>query len=173
MTVLRPSRRPAGSRAAVAVLAVCALAGCSQLSPQTTQNVTYAPSDGVQGQVGEVKVRNVLVLTSEQGGPAELVGSLFNPTGEDVSLEVVVREPAGDDGAATEPLATETIELGGAEDVMIGPDADQQVSLEQLDVVPGRFAEVSFTGGGGELVLQVPVLDGTLPEYADLVPGEG
>ena len=43
------------------------------------------------------------------------------------------------------------------------------ISLRELGIVPGRFAEVSFLGAGGELVLQVPVLDGTLAEYAELL----
>lgn len=173
MTVLRPSRRPAGPRLAAAALAVCALSGCSVLSPQTTQNVTYAPSDGVQGDLGQVKVRNVMLLTAEQGAPAEVVGSVFNGSGDDVELEVVVREPAEDPAAPNEPVATQTLELPGNQSLTIGPEADETIEIDELGIVPGRFAEVTFIGGGDNLVLQVPVLDGTLAEYAELLGEEG
>jgi hypothetical protein len=173
VTVLRPSRRPAGPRLAAAALAVCALSGCSLMSPQTTQNVTYAPSDGVQGELGEVKVRNVMVLTAEQGAPAEVVGSLFNGSGDDVEVEVVVREPSDDPAAPNDPLTTSTLQLDGNQSLSIGPQADEQVEIDGLDVVIGTFAEITFIGGGGSLVLQAPVLDGTLPEYAELLEDEG
>ena len=172
MTVLRPSRRPAGPRLAVAALAVCALSGCSLMSPQTTQNVTYAPSDGVQGEVGEVKVRNVLLLTREKGAPAEMVAALFNESGESVDLEVVVREATELDAPPTEPVATERLTLSAGENLSVGPEAEDAISIEDFDVLPGLTAEVAFLGAGGELVLQVPVLDGTLPEYAELIDGE-
>ena len=76
MTVPHPSRPV--RLAAAAAIAGLALGGCSMFSPQTTTNVTYAPSDGVQGEVGPVAVRNLMVLTAEQGAEAELVGALFN-----------------------------------------------------------------------------------------------
>lgn len=173
MTVLRPSRRPAGPRLAAAVLAVSALAGCSVLSPQTTQNVTYAPSDGVQGAVGEVEVRNVLLLTREEGAPAELVAALFNESDESTSVEVAVRETTEPDAPPSEPVVTRTLQLGPGEELFIGPEADEAISIDQLDVLPGLTTEVTFGGGGADdLVLQVPVLDGTLAEYAQLLDGE-
>ena len=171
MTVLHPSRPV--RLAAAAAIAGLALGGCSMFSPQTTTNVTYAPSDGVQGDVGEVGVRNLMVLTAEQGAQAELVGALFNGSAESVSLEVVVREPSDDPANPSDPLVSETIDLEPNESISIGPEADEQVTVERLDIVPRRVAEVSLIGAGGNLTLRVPVLDGTLREYADLVDQEG
>jgi len=148
--------------AALAAVAGLALGGCSAFSPQTTTNVTYAPSDGVQGEIGQVAVRNLLVLTAEEGASAELIGSLFNDSGEDVSVVIDVENGA----------ANETIDLAAGESVMIGPEADEQVSMESLDITPGLTAEVTFVGADGNLNLAAPVLDGSLPEYAPLVSEE-
>ncbi len=161
MTVPHPSR-PARLAALAAVVGL-ALGGCSAFSPQTTSNVTYAPSDGVQGEVGGIAVRNLFVLTAEQGAEAELVGALVNSSGEDVSLVVDV-----EDGAASA-----TVEVPAGRSVSLGPQADEEVAMASLDIVPGRTAEVTFTGGGGELELSAPVLDGTLPEYAELLSDQG
>lgn len=161
MTVPHPSRPV--RLAALAAVAGLALGGCSAFSPQTTTNVTYAPSDGVQGEVGGVGVRNLFVLTAEQGAEAELVGSLFNSSDEDVSLVIDVENGAGS--------ATIDVPAGGSVD--LGPQADEEVAMESLDIVVGRTAEVTFVGGGGNLNLSAPVLDGTLPEYAELLSDEG
>lgn len=149
--------------AALAAVAGLVLGGCSAFSPQTTSNVTYAPSDGVQGEVGDIAVRNLFVLTAEQGAAAELVGSLFNSSGEDVSLVIDVENGAG----------SETVEVPAGQSVTLGPQADAEVAMESLDILPGRTAEVTFVGSGGNLNLSAPVLDGTLPEYAELLSDEG
>ena len=157
MTVPHPSRPV--RLAAAAAIAGLALGGCSMFSPQTTTNVTYAPSDGVQGEVGPVAVRNLMVLTAEQGAEAELVGALFNSSQDDVSVVIDVESGA----------ASQTIDLEPGESLSIGPEADEQVTIETLDVVPGRTVEVTMIGGESNLNLQAPVLDGSLPEYASLI----
>jgi len=161
--------------AAAAAVAALALGGCSMFSPQTTTNVTYAPSDGVQGELGELAVRNVFVLTEEKGASAELVGALFNESGERVQVQVAVHEQVEGDGdqALGEPLLVESIDVDGNDSVSLGPEADEQVTIDSLDVVPGRTVSVTFVGGDGNLVLDAPVLDGSLPEYAELLGEEG
>lgn len=156
--------------AAVAVVAALALGGCSMFSPQTTTNVTYAPSDGVQGAVGDLAVRNVFVLTEEQGASAELVGAIFNSSDQQVQVQVTVRQQGE---AAGETLVDDRVTVDGNDSVSLGPDADEQVTIEELDVVPGRVVQVSFVGDAGEITLDAPVLDGSLPEYAELLGQQG
>lgn len=149
--------------AAVAAVAGLALGGCSAFSPQTTQNITYAPSDGVQGEVGPVLVRNAIVLTAEEGAPGSLVTALFNTSDQPVQLIVDVQDGAG----------TQTLDLAAGENLSLGPQAEEQVFVEGLDVMPGLTTEVTFIGGDSSLNLRVPVLDGTLPPYDELVADIG
>lgn len=161
MTVPHPFRPV--RLAALAAVAGLALGGCSAFSPQTTTNVTYAPSDGVQGQVGDVLVRNAIVLTEEQGAPGSLVVALFNDSEDAVELVIDVQ-----DGAANQ-----TVDLAPGEDLFLGPQAEDQLYIEGFDVLPGLTTEVTFIGGDDALNLMVPVLDGTLPPYDELVADIG
>ena len=173
MTVPHPSR-PVRA-AAVAAVAGLALGGCSMFSPQTTTNVTYAPSDGVQGTAGDLAVRNVFVLTEEQGSSAELVGAVFNASDEQMQVQVTVREQGEGEGgeAPGQPLLDQVVDVDGNDSVTMGPDEDEQVTIEQLDVIPGRVVSVTFLRGEGPITLEAPVLDGSLPEYAELLGEEG
>ncbi len=168
MTVPHPSRTV---RVAAVAAAGLALGGCSAFSPQTTTNVTYAPSDGVQGEVGDLAVRNLFVLTEEQGASAELVGAVFNESGEQVEVQMTVRaQPEeGEDAAAGEALLDESVQVDGDDSVSFGPGADEQITIKELDVVPGRAVSVTFFAGDANLTLEAPVLDGSLPEYAELL----
>jgi hypothetical protein len=169
VTVPHPSR-PVRLAAAAAVAGL-ALGGCSMFSPQTTTNVTYAPSDGVQGESGDLSVRNVFLVTEERGAQADLVGAVYNESGETAQVQVLVREGGGD--AAAQPLLQEDVEVDAEGSVSMGPQADEQLTVDGLDVVPGRTVEVTFIGAGGNVTLQAPVLDGSLPEYAELLGEDG
>lgn len=160
---MNPARRPNRRAGAVGTaLAAVLLSGCSAFSEQTT-GLDYAPSDGVQGELDQVGVRNAFVVASGAGSPGTLVGSLVNNGDEDVTVTLTSEVPglSGD------------IEVPAGQVVMLGPDGDETVETPQVGTVPGRHLLLAFsTDGGTALELDVPVLDGTLPEYADLVPTE-
>ncbi len=163
MSVQRRQLRPARARAVAlgTALAVGAsLGGCSMYSEQTTQDVDYAPSDGTQADVGPIGVRNFLLLSEGEGQPATLIGSLFNSSDEDVEVTVTV-------AGATE---AQTFDVPASGSVTIGPEAEVQLRLDSIDVIPGLLVQVLVTDGEAEAQLGVPLLDGALPSYADLVP---
>lgn len=147
--------------AALAAAAAVALAGCNFVTPMATLK-PYDPSDGVSATVGDVQVLNVLVLT-EDGESGNLVFTAVNRSGEDVDLTVQYGEGADATDLEVEVAASGTSEFGFGE--------GGQLFLEDLGVEPGQLLKVYFQYGGEEgAQLSVPVLDGGLDPYGDLLP---
>ena len=137
----------------VSALALVA-AGCSAVNPITTSQA-YDASDGMGIELGEVRGLNLLVVTEAEGAPAVLIGSFHNPTDEDVTVAASLE---GDAITAIEVPAGSTVKLGGEE-------GEVHVTGTST-VVPGLLQDVIFqTDDAGQVVEQLPVLDGTLPEY--------
>ncbi|MEO9223234.1 MAG: hypothetical protein ABI251_15965 [Mycobacteriaceae bacterium] len=59
-------------------------AGCTFFAPQTTLK-PYDPSDGVGTQIGDVYVRNVLLLAGEHGD-VSLLANVINETDDGVKV---------------------------------------------------------------------------------------
>lgn len=160
----RPSVR--SMAVATAASAVLLLSGCSEFSPQTTQ-LSYVPSDGAQGDIGTVGIRNALLITDtlDRDAPADpdaaagFVGTLTN-TGDS---EVTVQLSTADDTQTSVPVPADG-------SVQLSPQGDQQWQLDRVGAVPGQTVPVTVQVAGQSLDLQVPVLDGTLPEYSTLAP---
>ena len=146
----------------LAGLIAASLSGCTFGAVQATQ-LAYDPSDGIGAEVGDVKVRNALLLT-ENGETAALVVALVNSGDTGVQLAVSWDAQSGRVERTVSVPAGETVSLGAEADVL---------TLESVDAQPGSLFPVYFQYGdeaGQEL--GVPVLDGALNEYADLVPSE-
>jgi hypothetical protein len=138
-------------------IALAVAAGLGACSPITTK-LQYAASDGVRVEVGDaVTVQNLMIVAAAQGEPGAVQGAVVNNGGEDATVTIgslTVTAPAG-----------ETVLLGGAE--------GEELVVDSVPAAPGATAQlpVGLAGAEGETVY-VPVLDGTLPEYADLVPAD-
>lgn len=122
----------------------------------------YDPSDGVSAAVGQIKVLNALVLT-KSGADGNLLFSAYNPTDESIQLNVQY----GDDGdrttlhASLKPDATSHFGWG----------KNGQFLLAGLGVESGSLAHIYFQYGDEEgRELTVPVLDGAISQYQDLLP---
>ncbi|WP_225755130.1 hypothetical protein [Actinotalea sp. Marseille-Q4924] len=152
-----PTRRTASVAAVLATTAL--LAGCSATNPITT-DLDYDPSDGVGERLGDVRVGNMMVLTAEEGAAGTVVGFVANEGRQDASVVLTVGEEQSD-----------AIDVPAGSTVLLGPDADETVDVEAVPAIPGSKLAVTLTTDvAGATTLQVPVLDSTLPEYADLVP---
>lgn len=151
------SRQHTRIAAVAAVALAAALSGCSATN-QITSQLEYDPSDGVGAALGEVSAENLLLIAAEAGAPGALQGALSN-TGDRTAL---VEVSTGEDSATVRVPAGATVLLGGTEGeevLLVTPDA------------PGSTTEMTLsTSSAGTESLPVPVLDGTLPEYTDLVP---
>lgn len=135
--------------------------GCNLYAPQAT-TIQYDASDGVSGNVGDVGVRNVIVL-SEDGETANVLVSLVNQGDAPVSLNVQYEAASG--------KVTQTITVNGNSVVSLGAEDAPALVLENVDVAPGTLFPIFFQYGeetGVEVL--APVLDGTLITYSTLLP---
>ncbi|RXZ46308.1 hypothetical protein [Agromyces binzhouensis] len=133
--------------------------GCAMLTYQATTE-KYDPSDGVSADVGALDVRNVLVV-SDEGDEGNLVIYVTNTGTDDETLSVQFVDQ-GD---------TFEIDVDGGETVSLGTADEEPLLIENLDAEVGGLVSVYLQAGSAEGVeIQVPVLDGRLPEYEDLVP---
>lgn len=143
---------------AVSAAVVFGATGCTFITHQATTNA-YPASDGVNVETtgGPVEVRNAMVIATDDGSAGNLVAAFINPTDTDADLTIGV---AGDELVIPVP-AGESISLGANEDPLL---------IENLDVMPGATVEIYFSSGEAGSTNEIPVLDGTLEYYTDLVP---
>lgn len=154
-------RRHTSTLAATAVI-LLGTTGCT-FGAEIANLEPYDPSDGVSADVGDLGLRNILLIANEEG-EANLVMTVVNDSGEDVSLNVQY-----DDGEAR---TTSSLSIPGfPERTRIGDVPEDGVIVSASELIAGGLYPVYFEYGDvpGELVM-VPVLDGSLPEYESLVP---
>jgi len=153
----RTSARPV---VAGLVLALAAgLSGCSTTNDITTEK-PYSASDGVRASLGDLTAENLLIVAAAADGPGALQGALTNRGDDAVTVEIEV----GGSSERVRVAADETVLLGGEDGEEVVLDAPGE---------PGSTVDLTLTtSAAGSQTVPVPVLDGTLPEYADLVPEE-
>ena len=141
---------------AVAAAALLTATGCGYVSPQATAD-EYAPSDGIQADLGDVKVRNLMILAEDANSEGRVIGSVVNEGSEPATLSIDA------DGATAEVKvpANDTVMLETSEPVMIDPAGAE----------PGLMVETKLQADGQSSTQSVPVLDHTYPPYATLMPG--
>jgi hypothetical protein len=146
--------------AALSALVLLGATGCTFITPQSTQ-IEYPASDGVNvsDADGPLDIRNAFIVATEDGSVGNFIAAIVNPTDEKATLTLSV------DG-----IDSFTVTVPAGETVSLGANADP-LRVVDLDTKPGATIEVHFQSGDSTGVkTQVPVLDGALPYYADLVP---
>lgn len=145
------------ARIAAAAALVAALAGCSLTNPIQTQ-VVYAASDGVRITIGEtIQAENLLLLTEAEGAPGALIGALTNRGDDDTVITVSV------EGAGSHEVA-----VAAGESVLL--TGDDVLRFDAVEAAPGATLPVTVsTGAEGAANATVLVLDGTLPEYGEVL----
>lgn len=148
--------------AAVSAVVLLGATGCTFITPQST-TTEYAASDGINvpSSDGPLDVRNVFIVATEDGSTGNLVAGIVNPTDAGETLTVQVRD--------LDPLS---VRVGPGDTLSLGADAEP-LRIDDLDTLPGETVEIYFQSGDATgTTADVPVLDGTLPYYTDLVPEE-
>lgn len=137
-------------------------AGCNFISPQTTTE-QYDASDGFSTNVGKVEIRNALVFT-DNGDEASLSVTVLNTSSSDATVKFQYKS-LGSDKTVSIPVPangeTRRGTTGGDEQALLNGIGRQPGTLITLFVQYGSQTGKSF---------KVPVLDGSLPEYATLLP---
>ncbi|MBT1634530.1 MULTISPECIES: hypothetical protein [Clavibacter] len=158
--------RTASSIVLAALIAV-GTSSCTFITPQATQ-ISYFPSDGFDATVGDIEVRNAILLT--EGGSAtgaSLVVTLVNNSGDSqrVSFQHEVSEGSADRETRTVTAAPGLTKFG-AED-------SQRITFDTVEPTPGSLTKIYIQYGDAEGVeMDVPVLNGDQETYTNLVPGE-
>lgn len=144
---------------ATAALATLALSGCS-LSREVASLDMYAPSDGVQLDIEQLKARNVMFLKGKSGN-AILIGSFVNSGMEPVIATIQTTDATGEPvSVAFEVEAGQKFDLGynGVEGIVL-----------PLSGKPGSMHSIYLSDGNDPQEIKVPILDGTLAEYRPFV----
>lgn len=146
------------SAVAISVAVLLGTTGCS-LSGNVASMQHYAPSDGSQIDIGNVKLRNFIYLTDGVNG-GKLIGTFVNNEPKEISFQLEYVD--GDLRAKTEPIY-----IPAGETVGLGSSGDTEGFGVTLNAVPGSNVTmwVSIDGATGKEFV-VPVLDGTLEQYA-------
>ena len=170
--MLRPTRRPAASVLAAPALGllVGALAGCGLSPAQTT--IAYDPSDGVSASVGDVQVRNLLVVGSTAEAPGIVSGVLLNSGTDAVTVTVAsgTSAPVPVDIPASSSVRLGVAGTDPAATPAPGTPGRAVVQLSSVGEPAGAVIPVTLTSaGGGTTTVQVPVVPPT-NEYASITP---
>ncbi|TGO06468.1 hypothetical protein [Serinibacter arcticus] len=150
------TRIAAGAAAGVVALALSACSPILTTKPYAAGDGTRVAWEGTNAVRGE----NVIVLAAEQGGEGRILGGLTNQTNEPVEITFGFAEGS-----------SETVTVEANSTLLMNGTDEGDIILDDVPVAPGANVEMTFaTPSLGQISLPVPVLDGTFPEYTDLVP---
>ncbi|MEO7745441.1 MAG: hypothetical protein ABIV05_04365, partial [Actinomycetota bacterium] len=146
------------------------LTGCGLSPAQTT--IAYDPADGVSARVGDVQVRNLLVVGTTAEAPGVVSGVLLNGGTDAVTVTVA--------SGASAPVPVDipgssSVQLGVAgtdptSTPVPGTQGNAVVQLSAVGEPAGAVVPVTLTSaGGGTTTVQVPVVPAT-NEYATITP---
>lgn len=135
--------------------------GCSFTSPIASLKV-YSPSDGEQLTIGDIHVRNMILLSN--GTTESLIGSIVNSGLTDALVTIQYSD-------INDVKQTTALNIAAGKKLDLGYNGNPGISINS-DALPGQILAIYF-GAGSEPAteLAVPVLDGTLKQYAELVAG--
>jgi hypothetical protein len=149
------------STVAIAASLLLGTAGCTFMNPIASR-IDYAPSDGTQVSFDSVAARNFMYL-SDGNGHAALFGSLVNRSINSTSVKLQYTDATS--GEKKETFYT----LLPYQKLDFGYNGATPLNFN-LGGKPGQTVTVYVVAGSetGQ-AMNVPVLDGTLSEYTDLV----
>ena len=152
------NRAQRAAAAGVIALAVLGVSSCSAVNEQATVR-EYSPSDGIVENVGEVELRNLLVVSNGDGEAGRVLGTVVNASPDNVDFSLAM-------GGTT---LTWNIESG---DKVIFEDitTEAEVTVPNVDVLPGTGLRADASNGAETVELKVPVVDGTLEDYREYLP---
>jgi outer membrane lipoprotein SlyB len=142
-------------------VAVLALSGCQLASPIQT-NVPYQSADGVAVDLGDVQVRDLVIVTDAKGGVGTLSGLVVNRS----AAPVTVTFATGPGALAS----TRAVIPAGAPTRLSGVEGVTPVTIPSVPAAPGDMVSVVVsTPDAGAPVVSVPVL---LPTgyYSSITP---
>lgn len=146
---------------ALAAALLVGTTGCTFSAEIATQK-EYDPSDGVGIEVGELAIRNALLIGDD---PENLNLVMTVVSSSDTDRRLTVQWQAGDERVSEQVFVT-----ANGSTAFGGPEQDQLLVVGSGATIGGLVPlYFSYSGAEGRELL-VPVLDGALPEYELYVP---
>ncbi|MCC3270904.1 hypothetical protein MUG94_02080 [Arthrobacter gengyunqii] len=151
------NRAQRAAAAGVIALAVLGVSSCSAVNEQATVR-EYSPSDGIVENVGDVELRNILMVSNGGGEEGRLLGTVVNASSEDIEFSLAT-------GGTT---LRWNIDAG---DKVVFEDAlAAEVTVPNVDTVPGTGLRGDASNGTETVEVNIPVVDGTLADYREYLP---
>lgn len=145
------------------------LTGCG-FGAQTLQ--PYTPAEGVNTSVGQVMVRNVLVIADSTG--QGLVSASLVSYADD-TLTAVAGTPQKVDGSAGSALVVTATGLPLAmppNTLFVLTDAPTRIAVSSPDLKPGLLVDLTLTfATAGQVKVVAPVLSADEPEFEGITVG--
>lgn len=151
------NRAQRAAAAGVIALAVLGVSSCSATSEQATTR-EYSPSDGIVENVGEVELRNILVVSNGDGEEGRLLGTVVNASPEDVDFSLATGG------------TTLTWNIASGDKVVFEDAPDSEVTVPNVDTLPGTGLRADAGNGTETVMVNIPVVDGTLKDYREYLP---
>lgn len=138
-------------RRLLALAAVLALSGCYNSGSENYKSVAVGSNLNLAG----LELRSISVVSRAENEPGRLLGAIFNTTGADIKLAIRDRDDA--------------LDLSVPAQGQLAFDSSVNI-MQTTDEPPGARTNLTIEIQGQKSVLDVPVLDGTLEQYAPYVP---
>jgi hypothetical protein len=156
----RRARHLLAGLTALALAAV--LSGCAVFSPMSTQE-NYNPGDGVAAGLGDVEVRDLLVVGSQEGEPARVLGFVVNNSDDDVTITI-----SSDGGGEV------TVDVPGRSATQVSPEGEEGVVLDTLPVPIGSMVPLTIqVGANPPTQVNAPSVSTEKEMYAPFGPSDG
>jgi hypothetical protein len=146
---------------AVAASLLLGTAGCTFMNPIASR-IEYAPSDGTQASLENVDARNFMYL-SDGKGHAALFGSLVNRGLDSASVKLQYND------AKINETKQAYFTLLPSQKLDFGYNGTSPLNYNLGGALGGTVTVWVSAGSETGKQMNVPVLDGTLAEYSDLV----
>ena len=150
------SLKRAGAGVAIAAALISAT-GCGYIYTQPT-TLQYAASDGVKADLNGVELRNIMMVSSGKGADGRLLGTILNKSDHDITVTFAF------------PSGEKSVKVAKGQQVRLESN-DSQVIVPKISQTPGEtLANTQVSSNDQSTTLNIPVLDGTLKEYASYMP---
>lgn len=140
--------------------------GCTFITQQATL-IPYSPSDGIEANLGDVKLRNVIALMSDDGLSASLLITIINDGDVTAFVRMQTVSTSGEQVDFLRPVPSNSV-------VSFGNTVDEeQLIVPMPDAIAGGLLPVYVQHGavpGTEML--VPALSAFDEHYKDLKPAE-
>ncbi|MCC9146643.1 MULTISPECIES: hypothetical protein [unclassified Arthrobacter] len=153
-----PKNRVGRTAAAGAIaLAMLGSAGCSAVNEQATTR-EYSPSDGIVQDVGDLQLRNILVVSHGFGEPGRLIGTVVNDSDNTQAFTLAV-------GGSTLSWS-----LPAGDKVIFEDESEDKVNVSTVEDEPGTGIDAQLKVSGETTALNIPVVNGDQADYRPYLP---